>query len=275
MRATLLSWLPADLRGARLLDAGCGTGALAIEAARRGADVLAIDISPTLVDARARARAARISARAASNSRSATCSIPTLGRFDHVVAMDSLIHYEGTDIAHTLAALAPRTSGSIVFTIAPRTPALTHHACDGPLLPARRPLAGDSADLAGRARAPLRAGMRALAGWRIARSQRIDSGFYISQALEARAAMNRASAAIVTGLMRFGPAILPFADAGDGGIADVAPAAAVAVPGHGWHGGGAADRHAQSRDDRRTRRFRPGSWRACSRCRCCSRLCAR
>ena len=37
MRATLLDWLPADLRGARLLDAGCGTGALAVEAARRGA----------------------------------------------------------------------------------------------------------------------------------------------------------------------------------------------------------------------------------------------
>ena len=59
MRATLLSWLPEDLRGARLLDAGCGTGALAVEAARRGAEVVAIDLSPTLIDARARARAAR------------------------------------------------------------------------------------------------------------------------------------------------------------------------------------------------------------------------
>ena len=35
IRNILLGWLPADLRGARLLDAGCGTGALAIEAARR------------------------------------------------------------------------------------------------------------------------------------------------------------------------------------------------------------------------------------------------
>ena len=35
--------------GARVLDAGCGTGALAVEAARRGAHVVAIDLSPTLV----------------------------------------------------------------------------------------------------------------------------------------------------------------------------------------------------------------------------------
>ena len=49
MRNTLLSWLPEDLTGARLLDAGCGTGTLAIEAARRGAEVVAIDLSPTLV----------------------------------------------------------------------------------------------------------------------------------------------------------------------------------------------------------------------------------
>ena len=40
MRATLLAWLPDDLRGARVLDAGCGTGALAVEAARRGAELV-------------------------------------------------------------------------------------------------------------------------------------------------------------------------------------------------------------------------------------------
>ena len=49
MRETLLSWLPQDLRGLRVLDAGCGTGALALQAALRGADVMAIDLSPTLV----------------------------------------------------------------------------------------------------------------------------------------------------------------------------------------------------------------------------------
>src|ERR1700761_9450786 len=50
MRQALLSWLPQDLHSLRILDAGCGTGALAVEAARRGAHVVAIDLSPTLIE---------------------------------------------------------------------------------------------------------------------------------------------------------------------------------------------------------------------------------
>ena len=36
MRETLLSWLPQDLRGKRVLDAGCGTGMATVGLARRG-----------------------------------------------------------------------------------------------------------------------------------------------------------------------------------------------------------------------------------------------
>ncbi|HAE00113.1 MAG TPA: magnesium protoporphyrin IX methyltransferase, partial [Rhodospirillaceae bacterium] len=50
IRNALLSWLPEDLTGVSILDAGCGTGALSIDAARRGAMVTAIDLSPTLVE---------------------------------------------------------------------------------------------------------------------------------------------------------------------------------------------------------------------------------
>ena len=50
---------------------------------------------------------------------------PELGHFDHVVAMDSLIHYRAADMTGMLARLAERTRGSLVFTFAPRTPALT------------------------------------------------------------------------------------------------------------------------------------------------------
>ena len=49
---------------------------------------------------------------------------PALGHFDHIVAMDSLIHYRAFDIVAVLQQLAERTHGSIVFTFAPQTPLL-------------------------------------------------------------------------------------------------------------------------------------------------------
>ena len=91
MRATLVSWLGEDLTGKRILDAGCGTGALAVEAARRGAQVVVIDLSPTLVDL-ARTRIPPDIAHLV-EFHSGDMLDPALGRFDHVVAMDSIIHY--------------------------------------------------------------------------------------------------------------------------------------------------------------------------------------
>jgi magnesium-protoporphyrin O-methyltransferase len=181
MRATLLSWLPADLTGRRLLDAGCGTGALAVEAARRGAHVVAIDLSPTLVGLARERLPAEL--RECIDLRSGDMLDPALGAFDHVVAMDSLIHYRTADAVRVLAALAQRTRASIVFTFAPRTPALAAmHAVGqwfprGNRSPAIEPVA--EADLHHRLRAePL------LADWSAARTLRVASGFYTSQALE-------------------------------------------------------------------------------------------
>ena len=181
MRATLLSWLPQDLQGARILDAGCGTGALAVEAARRGAQVVAIDLSPTLVDL-ARERlpfdvAHRI------DFRSGDMLDPALGHFDHVVAMDSIIHYQTEDAVHALAQLAQRTSGSMVFTFAPRTPLLAAMITVGRLFPR-----GDRAPwlepMAEEKIAALMAANTNLDAWMCGRSQRVSSGFYKSQAME-------------------------------------------------------------------------------------------
>lgn len=181
MRATLVGWLPGDLRGARLLDAGCGTGALAVEVARRGAEVIAVDLSPTLVQL-ARDRLPAELAKAI-DFRSGDMLDPAVGAVDHTVAMDSLIHYDAPDLVAALAALAARTRRSIVFTFAPSNPLLATMIAVGRLFPRR-----DRAPfIAPVAEARLRRALAAepgLAGWGIGRSERIASGFYTSHALE-------------------------------------------------------------------------------------------
>jgi magnesium-protoporphyrin O-methyltransferase len=181
MRQTLLNWLPDDLSGRRILDAGCGTGAFAVEAARRGARVLAIDLSPTLV-ALARDRMPT-DLRARIDWRSGDMLDASLGAFDHVVAMDSLIHYQADDAVRIVSELAKRTHNSIAFTFAPSSPALQIMHGVGLLFPRsnRAPsiVPVSPVDLRQRlAIAP------ALSEWKVAKTQRVSSGFYTSQAME-------------------------------------------------------------------------------------------
>lgn len=182
MRATLLGFLPADLHGCRLLDAGCGTGALAVEAARRGADVVAIDLSPTLI---ALAEQRRPASLGSGRIRFVAGDMldAAYGHFDHVVAMDSLIHYSLSDMTTMLARLAQRCAGQVIFTYAPRTPALAAMHAVGKLFPR-----GDrSPAIVPHTEQALFRAIRSecqLTGWKPGRSARITSGFYISQAQE-------------------------------------------------------------------------------------------
>ncbi len=182
MRATLLAWLPDDLAGMRLLDAGCGTGALAVAAAQRGAAVTAIDLSPNLVDI-ARDRAGSVAGSGSLRFLSGDMLDPEMGAFDHVVAMDSLIHYPSHDIVAALSKLAPRVRRSIVFTVAPRTPLLMALWTAGKLFP-RRDRAPAIEPVAEAELERLMAAAPALKGWRLARRQRINTRFYKSQAFE-------------------------------------------------------------------------------------------
>lgn len=178
MRGVLLDWMPADLTGLRILDAGCGTGALAVEAARRGANVVAIDVSASLVDI-ARERAPTDLA-GSIDWRAGDMMSPDLGDFDHIVAMDSLIHYPTDDIVAGLAALSKRTRGSIVFTVTPRTPALMLMLTMGKLFPR-----SDRAPAIVPAKLDaLAARLSALPGVSVGRTRRVQGGFYTSQALE-------------------------------------------------------------------------------------------
>ena len=119
MRMKLISQLPSDLSGVKVLDAGCGTGQLSEELALRGCQVVAADISPSLVNV---ARS-RIPNHLHKNIEFISGDMvgPKLGNFDYVVAMDSLIYYSKKDLTSLLVELSSRTSHSIYFTLAPKT----------------------------------------------------------------------------------------------------------------------------------------------------------
>ncbi|MFN3867429.1 MAG: magnesium protoporphyrin IX methyltransferase [Hyphomicrobiaceae bacterium] len=184
MRVTLLDWLPADLDGMRLLDAGCGTGALAIAAAARGADVVAIDIAPTLIAiAKERAEASPAPARGRVDFLTGDMLSPSLGSFDAVVGMDSLIHYTAPDMLSMVSRLAERCTGRVLFTFAPRTPALAVMHAVGRYFP-RSDRAPAIEPVDQNELRSLIVREPALSHWSIGRTERIVSGFYTSQALE-------------------------------------------------------------------------------------------
>jgi len=177
MRDVILGQLPADLTGKRILDAGCGTGALAVELATRGATVVGVDISPQLVDIAKKRLPDHLADQI--TFQAGDMLDPELGAFDHVVAMDSMIYYTQTDIADILAQMAPRLLSSMVLTVAPRTPLLMMMWRVGKLFPRndRSPtmVPHDPERLS-----------RALKTGQLTPIKRVTSGFYISQALEFR-----------------------------------------------------------------------------------------
>jgi magnesium-protoporphyrin O-methyltransferase len=188
MRETLLSWLPENMSGMRLLDAGCGTGALSICALQRGAQVIAIDLSSNLIRV-ARQRHAEDPPSSPAGSGgflefyAGDMLDPAMGEFDYVVAMDSLIHYDANDMVNAINGLAKRTRKAVLFTFPPRTPLLAFAHSLGRIFPR----SDRSPQLAPVAQTKLQHLMDESlfnAGWQSARSQKIQSGFYTSQAWE-------------------------------------------------------------------------------------------
>lgn len=175
MRDVLLSTLPADMTGMRMLDAGCGTGALAMIAAERGAEVVAIDVSHGLIEIAQKRTPSHLSI----DWRVGDMRSNSLGSFDHVIAMDSLIHYDENDIIGVLKAWSQRAS-HVAFTFAPGTPLLRTMHFIGKAFPRadRSPAilpvseARLSHDIA-----------HALPEWKIDFTKRVSSGFYKSQAM--------------------------------------------------------------------------------------------
>ena len=176
MRALLLAALPEDLSGARVLDAGCGTGQATQELVERGAHVVAADISPSLISIAQKRLPEHMHSKV--QFKAGDMLSDDLGYFDHVVAMDSLIYYGTNDICSALKGLSARTDGSILFSVAPRTPLLMIMWRLGKLFPRsdRSPvMVPHSAAQLAQSAAP---------DGRIRVLGRVTSGFYISEALE-------------------------------------------------------------------------------------------
>jgi len=183
MRGILLDWLPADLHGRTLVDAGCGTGLLAIEAARRGARVIAIDVAASLVEA-AEERVPEDLGDGSIEFRVGDMVADLPNAADFVVAMDSLIHYDAADVLASVEAFADCARHKVLITSAPRTPLLGAMHFVGGFVPKREDRAP--------AIEPIRIGALCrdidrrvgADGWRAGRTRRVSRGFYISQAIE-------------------------------------------------------------------------------------------
>lgn len=182
MRRTLSGWLPGDLTGRTVLDAGCGPGTLAVELAARGARVVGVDLSATLVEL-ARERSASMELAGSVEFRAGDMLDPAHGRFDWIVAMDSVIHYAEPEMVSVVEGLAARAARGVLFTFAPRTPALSLLHAAGRLFPRGDRAPSIEPQDEGRLRKRL-AAAPGLEGWRPGRTERISGGFYISQALE-------------------------------------------------------------------------------------------
>lgn len=176
MRALMLAQLPDDLSGMRVLDGGCGAGQMTAALAARGARVVAVDISPQLLQIAAKRLAPEHAARVRFVAGDMTQV--EAGSFDFVMAMDSLIYYTASDIAAMLAKLGAGAQ-KVVFTVAPASPLLTLAWNAGRLFP--------RADRAPTMQPHKFSTLQAACGGRLSRVDRISAGFYTSDCLEYRA----------------------------------------------------------------------------------------
>ncbi|MEM1364416.1 MAG: magnesium protoporphyrin IX methyltransferase [Pseudomonadota bacterium] len=181
MHAALLARFPANLTGWRILDAGCGGGALALDLARRGATVHGMDLSAQIIElANEQAAEAGLSDKAtfeAGDALAADCGV-----FDAVVSMDCLIHYSRAQVVNIVNNLDSRTTRQISFSVAPATPLLLAKHRLGNLFP--------KADRAPTIQ-PVRLGqlakdLQALDGWTFEACHKVAKPFYISQVVEVR-----------------------------------------------------------------------------------------
>jgi len=185
MQRHILERIGENLSGKSVLDAGCGTGNLAMNLAARNASVVAVDISPSLIKI-ARERFSR------NNECKHNGEVkfvwgdmldPSFGDFDHIVLMDSTIHYKSSNAIALVNELCKRATESIIFTFVPLTPLLAIKLALGKFFPKgeRAPAIEPSSE-----DAICNLISQNLHGWELSGMKRVSTSFYASQAVELR-----------------------------------------------------------------------------------------
>jgi magnesium-protoporphyrin O-methyltransferase len=175
MHDTVRSWLPEDIKGARILDAGCGTGSLAIALAEEGADVTAMDVSEAVLDvARERIAPLRLSGSVAFLH--GDLVRPSEAVYDYVVAVDSFIHYPERQLGTMVEAQTRCAKHGVLFTFAPWTTLLATMHAVGKLFPS----SNRSPAIQPVRESRLRSRLWTVRGWTLAETARVHVGFYHS-----------------------------------------------------------------------------------------------
>ena len=103
----------ANLRGARVLDVGCGGGLLAESLAKAGADVTAIDLAPTMIET-ARLHALDSGLKIDYQVESAESVLKRAARFDVVTCMEMLEHVpDPAQVVAVLGRLVAPSGGDV------------------------------------------------------------------------------------------------------------------------------------------------------------------
>ena len=179
----ILDWLPENMDGMTVCDAGAGTGSLAIPLAHRGAGVSASDISASMIgEAETRYNqsiAAGAKAPAVAPKFEALGLEECTGEYDVVSCIDVMIHYPDDRVAAMVEHLASLSKKKLIVSFAPKTLAYSILKRIGELFPgpskATRAYLHDEGEVE-----------EALekAGFRVTRRQMTATSFYFSRILE-------------------------------------------------------------------------------------------